>query len=164
MRVSQDVAAQIGSHRANGGTKSNGTMKAVVRPPGKKMAKAGSGTKNNDDFNAACCLPVLERNKRSVWTVPTQGYSEAHFATYPEKLIEPCILAGSQGGGMVLDPFGGSGTTAVVALRHGRRAVLCELNPEYAAMARRRIEKSVRPHTARDERAIDSPLFMEAAP
>ncbi len=71
------------------------------------------------------------RNRRTVWTVPTSPYSGAHFATFPEKLIEPCILAGSRVGDTVLDPFAGSGTTARVALRHQRRAILCELNAEY---------------------------------
>jgi len=90
------------------------------------------------------------RNKRSVWTVATQPYAEAHFATFPPKLIEPCILAGTKPGGVVLDPFGGAGTTGLVADRHGRDAILCELNPEYAAMAHRRIFN-------------DSPLFAELA-
>lgn len=79
------------------------------------------------------------RNKRSVWMVPTQPFKEAHFATYPPALIEPCILAGAPAGGMVLDPFGGAGTTGLVADRLGRNATLIELNPEYAEMARRRI-------------------------
>ena len=79
------------------------------------------------------------RNKRSVWTVATQGYKEAHFATFPEKLIEPCVLAGSRDGGIILDPFIGSGTTAVVAKKHNRGFIGIELNPEYAEMARRRL-------------------------
>jgi DNA modification methylase len=80
------------------------------------------------------------RNKRSVWTVATQPFKEAHFATYPPDLIEPCILAGCPKGGAVLDPFGGAGTTGLVADRLGRDCTLIELNPEYAAIARRRIE------------------------
>ena len=80
------------------------------------------------------------RNKRSVWTVPTSPYSEAHFATFPPALIEPCILAGCPEGGTVLDPFGGAGTTGMVADRLKRNAILIELNPEYADMAKRRIE------------------------
>jgi DNA modification methylase len=79
------------------------------------------------------------RNKRNVWTVATQPYSDAHFATFPPKLIEPCILAGAPEGGTVLDPFAGSGTTGMVALRHGRSFIGCELNPAYVEMARRRI-------------------------
>lgn len=81
------------------------------------------------------------RNKRSVWTVATQGYKEAHFATFPEKLIEPCVLAGSRDGGIILDPFIGSGTTAVVAKKHNRGFIGIELNPDYAEMARRRLEE-----------------------
>jgi DNA modification methylase len=79
------------------------------------------------------------RNKRSVWEVTTQPFSEAHFATFPPALIEPCILAGCPKGGAVLDPFGGAGTTGLVADRLGRNALLIELNPEYAAMAEQRI-------------------------
>ena len=79
------------------------------------------------------------RNKRSVWTVATQPYPEAHFATYPEALIEPCILAGSKPGDLVLDPFTGSGTTGAVAIRHQRSFIGTELNPAYIELARRRI-------------------------
>lgn len=75
-----------------------------------------------------------------VWFTPVSSYAGAHFATFPPDLIEPCILAGCPVGGTVLDPFGGAGTTGLVAQRSGRRAVLCELNPEYAAMARARID------------------------
>jgi len=78
-------------------------------------------------------------NKRSVWTVATQPYPEAHFATYPVALIEPCIKAGSRPGDTVLDPFTGSGTTGVVAVRHQRHFVGVELNPAYVALARQRI-------------------------
>jgi DNA modification methylase len=79
------------------------------------------------------------RNKRTVWTVPTSPYKGAHFATFPTALIEPCIKAGSKAGDVVLDPFGGAGTTGLVADRLGRDAILCELNPEYAKMAGERI-------------------------
>jgi len=78
-------------------------------------------------------------NKRDVWTVATHPYPGAHFATFPPALIEPCILAGAPEGGIVLDPFGGSGTTGLVAMRHGRRFVAIELNPAYATLARNRI-------------------------
>ena len=75
------------------------------------------------------------RNKRTVWTIATQPYSEAHFATFPPKLIEPCILAGCPSGGLVLDPFAGSGTTIQVAQQLGRRGVGIELNPAYITLA-----------------------------
>lgn len=79
------------------------------------------------------------RNKRDVWTVSTNGFRGAHFAVFPEKLIEPCILAGCPEGGTVLDPFAGSGTTGVVAKRLGRDFIGCEINPDYAQMAADRI-------------------------
>jgi len=80
------------------------------------------------------------RNKRSVWNVSVRSYKGAHFATFPPDLIEPCILAGSKPGDMVLDPFGGSGTTAGVALKHDRHATICELNPEYVDLIPDRIK------------------------
>jgi site-specific DNA-methyltransferase (adenine-specific) len=79
------------------------------------------------------------RNKRSVWTVNTKPYPEAHFATYPKKLIRPCIKAGCPKGGVVLDPFGGSGTTAEVANELQRDAILCELNPKYCELIEKRL-------------------------
>lgn len=78
------------------------------------------------------------RNKRDVWTVPTHGYTDAHFATFPPNLIRPCVLAGCPVGGTVLDPFAGSGTTGQVALEEGRNALLIELNPDYIALIRKR--------------------------
>jgi DNA modification methylase len=79
------------------------------------------------------------RNKRSVWTINTSAYPEAHFATMPPKLIEPCILAGSRPGDIVLDPFMGAGTVALVALQHGRQYIGIELNADYITLAQKRI-------------------------
>jgi DNA modification methylase len=90
------------------------------------------------------------RKRRSVWTIPVGAFSEAHFATFPPDLIEPCIKAGCPIGGTVLDPFGGAGTTGLVADRLQRNAVLIELNPAYVDIARRRIE-------------ADCPLFVRGA-
>ena len=90
------------------------------------------------------------RNARSVWPIATQPYSGAHFATMPPALAERCIKAGSKPGDMVLDPFGGAGTTGLVADRLGRHATLIELNPEYARLARERI-------------IADAPLLVGAA-
>jgi site-specific DNA-methyltransferase (adenine-specific) len=81
------------------------------------------------------------RNKRSVWTVQTEPVKEAHFAIFPTKLIEPCILAGSKVGDYVIDPFFGSGTTGLVAALNGRSFIGIELNPEYVEIARRRLGK-----------------------
>ena len=80
-------------------------------------------------------------NKRSVWTVTTKPYAGAHFAVFPSDLIEPCILAGSPVGGIVLDPFMGSGTTAQVAQNLGRQYLGCELNPEYEALQQSRLSQ-----------------------
>lgn len=88
------------------------------------------GLKKNDYTKA---------NKRSVWTVNTKPYKGAHFAVYPQELIEPCVLAGSREGDIVLDPFMGSGTTAAVAIKNGRKYLGCELNPEYESLQQERI-------------------------
>ena len=80
------------------------------------------------------------RNKRSVWTIATQPFPEAHFATFPEELIRPCILAGCPEGGTVLDPFGGSGTTGIVAISSLRNSILIEINPAYIDIAIKRIK------------------------
>ena len=82
------------------------------------------------------------RNKRSVWTVTTKPYAGAHFAVFPEELIEPCILAGAPVGGIVLDPFMGSGTTAQVAQALGRQYIGCELNPEYGKLQKKRTSQT----------------------
>jgi DNA modification methylase len=122
-RLSQDVASQAGSNRANGGVKTNGPMKAV-----------GGAT----------------RNARNVWTITTQPFTGAHFATMPPELAERCIKASSKPGDTILDPFGGAGTTGLVADRLARNAILCELNPEYVKIARERIIN-------------DAPLFCQQA-
>ena len=91
-----------------------------------------------------CLLNPLGKNKRSVWSVPTQSVKGAHFATFPPALIEPCILAGCPAGGTVLDIFGGSGTTAGVAVAHDRDAIICELNPEYGQLMPDRVTSIVK--------------------
>lgn len=79
------------------------------------------------------------RNKRTVWSIPTKPFPGAHFAVFPPALIDPCILAGSKPGDIILDPFAGASTTGLVALKHGRRFLGIELNPEYVEMSHRRI-------------------------
>ena len=101
-----------------------------------------------------------KRNRRSVWTVATRPYKGAHFATFPPALIEPCILAGSRPGDIVLDPFMGSGTTAAVALQHGRQYLGCELNAEYGALQAERINGAAE---AAAEAAAQPDLFERAA-
>ena len=95
-----------------------------------------------------------KRNKRDVWTVATQPYSEAHFATMPPALVEPCVKAGCPGDGVVLDPFFGAGTTGLMANRLGRNCIGIELNPQYAEMAHRRVENDA-PLMNRVERISD---------
>ena len=225
LRISQNLAEQIGSFRANGGNKTNGPMKAVMAGTTRKIAEPGSGIASNRSFEATLSMPVNKRNRRNsdwfmeswqgllcdedgdplAFIVNPKGYKEAHFATFPGRLVQPCILAGcpehacpkcgapwvkeverefitssdkrngdgkkgmveSNGwgdfprgntsttvkgehatctcgmapiGGTVLDPFGGSGTTAEVALEYGRRAIIIELKPEYVELAKKRLK------------------------
>jgi DNA modification methylase len=113
---------------------------------------AAHGDKISTNGNGGLSRRPIEqtRNKRSVWEIASQPFSEAHFATFPPALIEPCILAGCPKGGTVLDPFAGAGTTGLVADRLQRNAILIELNPEYAAMAQRRIHDDAPLLTALD--------------
>jgi DNA modification methylase len=85
------------------------------------------------------------RNKRDVWTITTAPYPNAHFATFPPKLIEPCILAGAPAGGVVLDPFAGAGTTLLVAKNLNRQAVGIELSPDYCGLIVDRLQQDVLP-------------------
>ena len=117
-----------------------------VIPAGTLAAKGSAERSSIDKVNSRPPEYKLYdgmRNKRSVWTVNTKPYKEAHFATYPPDLIEPCILAGSKEGDIVLDPFSGSGTTGEVALQHGRHYIGLELNPEYAELSRKRLTDAV---------------------
>ena len=91
------------------------------------------------DYGRSRGLEEGKRRKRSVWHCPVSVLKEAHFATFPPALVEPCLLAGTRPGDAVLDPFGGSGTVGLVAQTHGRDCTLIELNPEYAAIADRRL-------------------------
>lgn len=167
-RLSQPTLdQQAGSERVPG--KTNGRMKAVGKLVGANGPDRPSKGVPNDAAPRVRGVPPRhagldssdqsgldqvgrggKRNKRSVWTVATQPFKEAHFATFPPALIEPCILAGSPKGGVILDPFGGAGTTGLVADRLGRDAVLIELNPDYAEIARKRISG-------------DAPLFATVA-
>jgi DNA modification methylase len=122
------------------------------RPNGKPRGKGGknafrgqghfrsadTGPANREGRDMADVGAGETRNRRSVWTVPTQPYNGAHFATFPPALIEPCILAGSRPGDTVLDCFFGSGTTGEVAGNFGRQWIGCELNPDYAPLQRAR--------------------------
>lgn len=108
--------------------------KRAVAHPGQTM-----GTHRADRADSEYDLSTA--NRRSVWTIATEAYPGAHFATFPEALVEPCVLAGSRPGDIVFDPFFGSGTTGQVAARLGRKFIGCELNPAYEALQRDRIRE-----------------------
>jgi DNA modification methylase len=147
-RLAQNVEAQRGSDRAHAGGKTNGRMKAVggrtkIRASDLAAPRHAGGI-NHTGIEAT---PRGEgRNLRNyepapvqVWPVATRPFSEAHFATFPPELVERCLKAGCPAGGHVLDPFGGAGTTAVVADAMGLDCTLIEINPEYIGIAERRI-------------------------
>lgn len=114
------------------GSKGNDHVNAGLRK------QDNTGNRRYTGFNDRY-TPLELRNKRTVWSITTEPFSGAHFATFPTKLIEPMILAGCPVGGVVYDPFMGSGTTALVARKHGRDYIGSELNPEYAKIARERL-------------------------
>lgn len=140
-RYIQNIEAQKGSDRQLG--KTNGSMKAALpRFGGGKYGdnmREENRTKSGREY-----VPTLRRNKRDVWAVSTSGFKGAHFATFPEKLVQPCVLAGSRPGDIVLDPFTGSGTTGVVAVRNGRDFIGIEINPSYSKMSEQRIKEAAR--------------------
>lgn len=144
-----------GSFHAEGREKGRVLPQGVGRrqgPPGnpaeRKLADEGSGTKNNGSFDEAMAVMPATRNPRSVRHLASEPFKGAHYATYPPALIEPFILAGCPEGGTVLDPFGGSGTTGLVADRNHRDAILIDLDERNTPMATSRIQG-------------DAPLFAE---
>lgn len=104
-----------------------------------KGKNSGNSNLHNGRWDQA--FNPLGRNKRTVWEIPLSKFRGAHFAVFPEKLVEICILAGSKPGTLVCDPFSGSGTTGVVALKYGRKYIGCDINPVYTNMARKRLNK-----------------------
>ena len=140
-RCSQNIKDQKGSNRVPG--KTNGNMKAVLpRYGGTKYTENPDVFYRTKSGNAYECRP--KRNKRDVWTVSTKPFRGAHFATFPDTLIIPCVLAGSRAGGQVLDPFCGSGTTLMVAKKLGRNGIGIELNDDYEQLIRERIGEYIR--------------------
>jgi DNA modification methylase len=117
--------------------------KADPRAGKGRIAYEGKRTQNTNGNNGQQSFVAIEekRNKRSVWTITTKPFKDAHFATFPTELITPCILAGCPVDGLVLDPFGGAGTTAVVAKGINRNYILCELNKDYIDISEKRINK-----------------------
>jgi DNA modification methylase len=115
---------------------------AIGRGQQSYAVASGKGMSPQQDHSGWMGGDGNTRNKRSVWSVNVKPYKEAHFATFPKELIEPCVLAGCPKDGTILDPFGGSGTTAEVAIENGRNALLIELNPEYIELAKTRISNT----------------------
>ena len=128
----QEPALGAGGTKTEGRGPGNWGVKEIGLPGERQNHGRSSGMANGRET----------RNRRSVWTVATRPYKGAHFATFPPALIEPCILAGSRLGDIVLDPFMGSGTTAAVSVQHGRKYLGCELNPEYKSLQDQRIEQN----------------------
>jgi len=127
-----------GSFHAEGREKG----RVLAQGVGRRGSPPGNPAERNTSMDEALAVMPNTRNRRSVWTVASEPYSEAHFATFPTALIEPCILAGSRPGDLVLDPFMGSGTTAQVAQALGRQWIGCELNTEYAPLQAQRTAQS----------------------
>jgi DNA modification methylase len=133
-------------------------------PHNKRTHKYGDAftagdVKHRTKANLAKIRAVETRNARTVWTLASEPCAEAHFAVFPEELPRRCILAGCPKGGLVLDPFTGSGTTGMVALKLGRRFVGCELNPEYHALASERIGAIAEDSTVQAKRQGQVSLF-----
>lgn len=119
------------------------SIKYKITGPREKTQPAGLRSDEAKKLGSFQMQVTKNRNRRSVWTIPTRPYKGAHCAVFPPSLIEPCILAGSRPGDIVLDPFMGSGTTAQVALQHGRQYIGCELNQEYEPLIDERIRNIV---------------------
>ena len=156
-RYLQNIEAQKGFDRQPG--KSNGPMKAALpRFGGQKYGDSGKREFKTKD--GKLYVPTLRRNKRDVWNISTAHFNGGHFAVFPEKLVQPCILAGSRPGGTVLDPFCGSGTAGVVAVEEGRGFIGIEINPEYSKMSEQRIAKAViDPRKRTTEQMIDDDVI-----
>lgn len=122
-------------------SKMKGGRKHFGKRGGTPEVGKNAGNPNLHHANWDKMFHPLGRNKRTVWQVPLSKFRGAHFAVFPEKLIEPCILSSTPRGGVVLDPFFGSGTTGVVALNHARRFIGIEISPDYCEMAHNRIIK-----------------------
>ena len=136
-RLQQDIANQVGTERANGGVKTNGNFKAV------EDIKIGRSRRSSDwFFESWQGMLQDEEGDPLAFVVNTKPYRGAHFAVFPPELIRPMVAASTRkdDGCTVLDPFGGSGTTAQVALEHGCNAIVCELNPDYVPLIHQRCD------------------------
>jgi DNA modification methylase len=128
---------------AHGSIHRNGREKGAPADKQRGHSRRHNGFNDRWDKMTTAEQQSMGANKRSVWTVATEGFEEAHFATFPQALITDCIKAGCPEGGTVLDPFMGAGTTALVARKLNRNFIGLELNPEYIAMANKRLEKEL---------------------
>lgn len=173
-RLAQNIDAQAGSDRANGGGKTNGTMKAVGGP--RRSDKQRGHSRRHAGFNDrwdAMSKAEQQANGRNlrnfepapmqVWEIATKGFREAHFATFPPELVSRCLKASLRPGDAVLDPFGGSGTTGLVSDKFGADCTLIEINSEYCNLIRSRLACGL---VALDRKADPQSLgglFAEAA-
>lgn len=171
-RLSNENAASFRGGSYCGGKPGARTITGNTRVSGKSRghAREHEGFRDTWDKMTKAEQQASGRNLRNyepapvnVWNIATRPFSQAHFATFPPELAERCILAGCPKGGIVLDPFGGAGTTALVAVRHGRIAKLIELNPDYAEITRQRLEKEWRVEAPFKLGVDHGPLFGEAA-
>jgi len=120
-----------------------GSKGVLISPNGGLRKQDSIGRKDYEGFNKRYSHPVdYMRNKRSIWSIPTKGISESHFATYPDELVETLIEAGCASGGLILDPFVGSGTTALVAKRKGYQYIGFDINQKYLNIANKRLKKT----------------------
>lgn len=133
---------------------SRGSAKPNARRRGNSRTFRGGGAYTHDraaensasverESHGLATNETGKRNRRTVWTIATKPYKGAHFATFPEELVRPCILAGSRPGDTVLDPFSGSGTTGAVAVQEGRDYIGIDINPEYCTMSKQRIKEAI---------------------
>lgn len=142
-RWAQDIGSQTGSTRANGNTRTDRPMKAVRsrEVPLRNEGNINHTTLNDYPRGEGRSLRNWEPPPMQVWEIATAAFRDAHFATFPPELVERCLLAGCPAGGLVLDPFGGAGTTAMVADQMGRESNIIELNEEYCRIAWQRIKR-----------------------
>jgi DNA modification methylase len=138
-------------------------MKEPAVGPAKKCGPKNDASRNDSDRTGIVRGDGVTRTRRSVWSIPTKPFKEAHFAVMPEALVEPCILAGCPEGGTVLDPFSGAATVGLAALKNSRNYTGIELNPEYIAISRKRLQDYPEKQTLIEENWLAEFMELEVA-